>query len=187
MCDTRWQARLRALRRGAISVFVVVHLAATVVWVLPNCPLRASTIGVVQCYIVPLGFWQSWAMFAPDPQRDSMTLDAEVIDARGIRSIHPFPKMADYPTRLAKLARFRHPKYAANLLMPDTDPERKIAARYVLRRLGLPDEAYPLTVSLVYHLRVSPPPGGPPADPMTPEQPAVACTISFANPSEARP
>jgi hypothetical protein len=179
--------RLRALRRVLISVFVVLHLSATVLWVLPPCPLRARCIGVVQYYMVPMGFWQYWGMFAPDPQRDSMTLEAEVIDARGIRSTFAFPKMADYPTQVAKLARFRYPKYAANLLMPDTQVDRKLSARHALRRLDLPDDAYPLTVSLVYHVRVAPPPGGPPADPMTPPQPFVACTLPFASSSEARP
>lgn len=187
MCDTRFRARLRALGRGVISVFLVVHMAAMVLWVMPPCPLRARYIGVARYYVLPLGLWQFWAMFAPDPQRDSLTLEAEVIDARGIRSTFVYPKMADFPTQSAKLARFRFPKYAANLLMPDTQLERNISARHALRRLRLPDDAYPLTVSLVYHVRVSPPAGGPPADPMIPSQSFVACTIPFAGPSETRP
>jgi hypothetical protein len=187
MCDSRFQARMRALRRGAISAFLLAHITATVIWVLPPCPLRARCLGVVQCYMLPLGFWQYWGMFAPDPQRDSMTLEAEVIDARGIRSTFAFPKIADYPTQLSKLARFRYPKYAANLLLPDSPLERKFSARHALRQLSLPAEAYPLTISMVYHVRVSPPPGGAPADPMTPTHPIVACTLAFASPSEVRP
>ena len=187
MCDTRFRARLRALGRVAISVFIVFHMTATVLWVMPQCPLRVRCIDAVRYYVLPLGLWQSWAMFAPDPQRDGFTLEAQVIDARGIRSTFAYPKMADFPTQLQKLARFRHPKYAANLLIPDSQLERKLSARHALRQIGLPDQAYPLTVSLVYHARVSPPPGGPPADPMNPPQPFVACTIPFASPSEMRP
>ena len=50
-----------------LSAFVTFHVAATVVWVMPLCPIRNELSPWFQYYIVPLGLWQSWAMFAPDP------------------------------------------------------------------------------------------------------------------------
>ena len=47
--------------------------------------------------MLPLGLWQWWAMFAPEPINETFVLDAEVIDAKGMRHIHEFPRIGDLP------------------------------------------------------------------------------------------
>lgn len=158
-----------ALRRGAISAFVLLHLGATVLWVLPNCPLRFRAFGVISWYIQPLGLAQYWGMFAPDPVRDSLTLEAEAIDARGLRHAFAFTRVADFPWWRA-VPRYRHSKFAANLAIPDLEDNRILAARHAVRQLDLPPEAFPVSVSLFYRAIVAPMPGGPPADPLAPTQ-----------------
>ncbi|MGE3817881.1 MAG: hypothetical protein AB7I30_00450 [Isosphaeraceae bacterium] len=156
-----------ALRRGAISAFVVFHLGATVLWILPDCPIRRQTAWLISYYVQPLGMLQYWGMFAPDPVRDTLTLEAEAIDAQGLRHGFVFERVADH-SWWEGVPRYRHSKFVANLAIHELEFNRVIAARQVARALALPASAYPLTVSLFHRVVVTPVPGGPPPDPMTP-------------------
>jgi hypothetical protein len=176
------------VRRLWISSFLVFHLVATVGWVLPRCAIRDEIVPWARYYMLPLGLWQSWAMFAPDPVRDTVTLEAEVIDANGVRYEFAFPRMADY-TWWQDIPRFRYSKYAANLSGEEFALARRFAASHVLRRLKLPAEVYPVSVHLMYQSRVTPPPGSPlPAiDPMSPTKPLVVGTVQIDNAREVQP
>jgi hypothetical protein len=175
-------------RRLAVSAFVVVHLGATTLWVLPGCPLKARTFGVIRYYILPLGLWQYWGMFCPDPPRGVPALEAEVIDAQGLRHNFAFPKQTDYSVWQA-IPRYRHPKFAMNLM--DNDPElanhRVFAARHVVRRLGLPAEVFPVDVELVFQVRPCPLPGLLAADVSTARQAFPIGTYHFKSLAEVRP
>lgn len=172
-------------RRLLISLFLVIHLSATMLWVLPPCPLRLRTIDLVSYYILPLGFWQYWTMFAPDPVRDTFTLEAEVVDAKGLRAVFTFPRLADYSV-IQGIPRFRHSKYAANLSVDAFELPREFAARHVIRKLNLPADAYPVDVQLLYQVRPSTPPGSP-VDLMTPTQRSPFATYHFASAKEVQP
>ena len=175
------------VRRLAISAFLLFHVAATVIWVLPICPIRNKCVPVVQYYMLPLGMWQSWGMFAPDPIRDTIMLDAEVIDCNGLRYGFAFPRMADY-TWWQGIPRFRYSKYAANLASDEFALPRQFAAHHVLRRLKLPAAVYPVSVHLMYELHPTPPPGSVAAiDPMSPAKPYVVGTIRIESPREVNP
>ena len=86
----RWTAR-----RWAISAFVLFHLSALVMWTMPPCTIKAQFQSPNRYYVLPLGLWQWWAIFAPDPMRRSMVLNAEVVDAKGMRYSYEFPRLAD--------------------------------------------------------------------------------------------
>jgi hypothetical protein len=175
-------------RRLAISAFVVLHLAATAIWLMPLCPIRQQFGPVLRYYMLPLGLWQYWGMFAPDPIHDTVMLEAEVIDINGVRYGFAFPRMADY-TWWQAIPRFRFAKYAANLVAEEFVLPRKFAARHALRRLKLPPEVYPVTVHLMYQLRPTPPPGSPAsqADPMNPTKPYVVGTVPIDSAREVNP
>jgi hypothetical protein len=176
----RWTAH-----RLLVSTFLLGHLGATAIWVLPNCPIRQRACKYLDYYMTPTGMWQYWTMFAPDPVRDTVTLEAEITDAQGLRHVFAFPKMADY-TALQGIPRFRYSKYTANLA-DDNDLSRRFAARHAVRRLALPDSAFPVEVYLMFQVRNTPPPGSPAPDPMTPAKPMVLASYQFAKPSEVRP
>ena len=177
----RWTAR-----RWAISAFLVFHIAATTIWVSPPCAIRYRLFPTLSYYIVPLGLWQFWAMFAPDPMRDTITLEAEVIDARGLRHSFAFPKLADY-TKLQGVFRFRYSKYTANVTVDEFEKARLFAARHVVRSLNLPADSFPLDVHLFYQVKPTPPPGSPPDDGANPTKALLIGTFPFAKPSEVRP
>ena len=174
----RWTAR-----RLAISAFVLFHLTATFVWVVPVSPLKQALMPAFRPYMIPLGLWQSWWMFAPDPMRVTATLESEVIDAQGIRHLFEFPKVADLPW-WQKLPRFRHPKFTCNLLVEEFKPQREFTARHVVRQLKLKPEAFPVHVSLYCQLKEPPPPGQPYSDPLATPRLHTIGTYDFASNDE---
>jgi hypothetical protein len=178
------------IRRLAISAFLVVHLSATGIWLLPSGAIRNHFGPIAKYYILPLGQWQFWAMFAPDPVRDTITLEAEVIDANGVRYAFAFPRLADY-NWWQGIPRFRYSKYAANLSAEEFATPREFAARHVVRRLKLPASVYPVSVHLLYQIRKTPPPAtdnpAPQVDGTPPVRPYVIGTLRFESASEVNP
>jgi hypothetical protein len=176
------------VHRLLISTFVLAHMTATCVWMLPPCAIRQRLAPWVEGYILPTGMWQFWGMFAPDPVRDTVTLEAEVIDRDGVRYGFAFPRLASY-TWWQGIPRFRYSKYAANLASEEFAVPREFAARHVLRNLDLPARVFPVSVHMLYQIRPTPPPDSPDpvADPMAPTKPFVLGTFRFESPSEVRP
>lgn len=160
----RWTAL-----RLALSGYILFHLAATIAWVIPPSPLKQELMPRFRYYMLPLGLWQSWGMFAPDPLDATIELESEVTDGKGMRHIHEFAKIADLPW-WRKAPMFRHPKLAANLLIDEYAPQRELAARHAARSLKLPPDAFPVQVSLYYKVTPPPPLGVGKADPMTPSR-----------------
>jgi hypothetical protein len=183
-----WTGKLSwTARRLAISLFLVFHVGATAVWILPICPIRDRLVPYLKYYMLPTGMWQAWAMFAPDPIHDTVQLEAEVIDCNGLRYGFAFPRMADY-TWWQGIPRFRYSKYAANLSFGEMEPTRKFAAHHVLRQLKLPAEVYPVSVHLLYQVRPTPPPGAmAEVDPMEPTRRHVVGTARIETPREVNP
>ncbi len=154
------------LKRLAISAFLVVHLSAIILWNLPRSVIRARTIDLTCRYIYPLGLWQNWAMFAPDPVRHTVMLEAVAVDKNGIMYNFAFPKMTDYSI-LGRAPRVRHSKFASYFASDEFAVNRQLAARHVVRQLDIPRESFPVEVELQYQVRETPPPGTRP-DPMSP-------------------
>ena len=172
--------------RLAISAYVLFHVTATVVWIIPSSPFRERASRLFTYYMIPLGLWQSWWMFAPDPMKTSLALEAEVIDARGIRHVHEFPKVADLPWS-QKVPRFRHPKFSSNLLNDEYIKMREYSARHAVRQLGLGPDAFPVHVSLNYQVTDLPPPGVTSLDPMAPKRLHALATYDFGSLAEVLP
>jgi hypothetical protein len=172
-------------RRFAISAFLIGHLGATSIWIAPRCPIRIQCYDALMYYMYPTGLWQYWTMFSPDPQRDSMTLEAVVTDVHGLRHLYAFTRVADY-SWWAGIPKFRHPKFAANLGYDDLAIHRKIASRHAVRQLDLGEADYPLDIKLLYQFRATPRPGTPYADPLAPTRPYVVASYHFTGIDEVR-
>jgi hypothetical protein len=177
----RWTAR-----RLAISAFVVFHLLGLILWTIPPSHIKESCVAPFRYYMLPLGIWQWWAIFAPDPICDTTVLNAEVLDAKGIRQIYEFPRLADLPW-WRKIPRYRNPKFTNNMMNAEYLKQRTFTARHAVRQLGLGPESFPLWVSLYCEIKPSPPFGTAAADPMTPARIQVLDRFEFASPQEVRP
>jgi hypothetical protein len=173
------------LKQLSISAFLLVHLGGLAVWNMPICPIRDRLVPVYQYYMCPLGLWQNWTMFAPEPVKNTTSLQAIAVDKNGFMYQFAFPKMVDF-SWLEGVTRVRHSKFAANVGTEGYPEFREIAARHVVRALELPPEVFPVDVEVQYLVKMSPPPGTVP-DPMV--VPIVHPIKAFRFPTwqEARP
>jgi hypothetical protein len=181
----RWTAL-----RAVISAFVLFHLSALMIWTMPPCEIKRRLAppdsAPYYYYVLPLGVWQWWAIFAPEPLRDTLMLDAEVIDAKGMRHIFEFPRIGDLPW-YRKLSRYRQPKFTHNMNDLEFLKQREFAARHAVRQLNLSEQSFPVAVSLNYQVKVSPPPGTWVTDPMERPRTQVIQRYQFASMKEVRP
>lgn len=177
----RWTAQ-----KWLVSAFVLFHVSVVAGWLTPACPIRQRLSKAMSYYLFPTGLWQYWLMFSPNPPSAILKLEAVAVDAQGIRHEFLFPRI-EGRSFLETLPRFRHPKFAANLLMDEYVPERLFAARHVLRNLELPETAYPVNVQLIYMVQKIPPIGTPPDTPPERAEPTTLASFWFKNPSEVRP
>ena len=171
----RWTAQ-----KFVLSAFVLFHVSALSLWMLPQCALKERCISPFRYYILPLGLWQWWAIFAPDPVRENQVLEAEVVDAKGLIHIHEFPRLADL-SWWDRIFRYRHPKFTGNMMVDEYKVQRQFTARHVVRQLGLGDEAFPLTVSIYVKITGTPPFGSTDVDTMTPPRIHMVERFEFAS------
>jgi hypothetical protein len=146
----------RTIGRVALSLLLAAHVAAVVLWNLPDGPLKRHLGGWTGAYLLPTGQWQCWNMFAPDPLRDTIAVEGEARDARGMRHLVRFPRMQGRPPWEAALG-FRHSKFAHILIDPQAAAFREIAARHVARTTGIPPDAFPVDVDLTTTVWRTPP------------------------------
>lgn len=178
-----WSLRVRRL---AISAFVVFHIFVLTVWNIPTCVIRDRIAPTLAYYVQPLGLWQNWSMFAPDPVRHTVAVEATAIDAKGLVYTFAFPKMADFGF-WQRIPRVRHSKYASYFMGDENKVNREIAACHVVRELKIPTDHFPVEMELVYRIRETPPFGKAPDDAMTPLTTLVLQAYRFPSPQEVHP
>ena len=143
------------VHRLLISAFLLAHLTATVVWMLPACPIRQRLAPWVECYILPTGMWQYWGMFAPDPVRDTSPSKPRSSIATGCDTGSPSPAWPTTPggrgSPGSATRSTRRTSRAKNSTV------RQFAARHVLRNLDLPARVFPVSVHLLYQIRADAP------------------------------
>lgn len=109
------QRRLEASATGRalISGFIVFTLAAMLVSNLPASELRRTGMKVFDPYLDVSGLHQNWNLFAPDPRRTTLQLEARITFDDGSTTVwHPpvgNPFVGVYRT-------FRWRKWAGNVL-----------------------------------------------------------------------
>ena len=173
-------------KKWGVSAFVLCHVGALVVWNLPpKVALRERLAPTLGWYLLPTGLWQDWGMFAPDPAPSTIALEAVTLDRHGVLRRYAFPTLTGLSVPAASW-RYRHAKYASVVGLEDSAAHREFTARTVLRRLEIPEAAYPVQVQLIYQVRPTPPPGET-ADPAEPPQQAILDTYRFPNRAEVDP
>jgi hypothetical protein len=177
----RWNAR-----RLAISAFLAIHLFAVAAINMPQSALRQSLYLPVVHYLLPLGLDQAWGMFAPNPILHAMALEVLTVDKNGIHRTFAFPKMTDFSVWQA-IPRVRHSKFTANCGVASNVAYREFAVRHAIRELKIPPDAFPVEAELLYQIRETPPPGGPPRDPMKPPVPQLLQSYRYPSMAEVRP
>lgn len=113
-----------------LKLFVAFHIVAITSWSLPKSAPgvlngAAEPVGVdwlpyfndkyvrvspTQQYILALGLWQSWDMFAPNPTHKDVWCDAIVTHASGKQTRYQYPRVYT-ENYFAKYAKERYRKY----------------------------------------------------------------------------
>lgn len=136
------------VRRAIVNVFIMFHVAAILATCLPIQSLIVSNFKErVRPYMLASGLFQNWDMFAPDPLKLNIRVDAEITYANGETRTWKFPRM-DELGYVERYFRERYRKYSTEYLRVDTYAGlRPDAARYIARLNNQPSNP-PVTVSL---------------------------------------
>jgi hypothetical protein len=91
------QQRLESSTAGriAISVFVLFTVFSVAVWNLPASDVKQKSLKVVRPYITLTSLDQNWGVFAPDPRRISIDMQARIRFADGSTSTLDLPRSND--------------------------------------------------------------------------------------------
>ena len=88
------QKRLESSPAGrmVITLFILVTLGGIVVWNLPDSELRQKGIRTYEPYMQALALDQNWAVFAPDPRRQVIDMEARIQYEDGTFATWTFPR-----------------------------------------------------------------------------------------------
>jgi len=150
------------LRAWLVNAFIVGYVSSIAAWSIP-APLQPAPVRALNRltapYMLRLGFWQGWDLFAPDPLAINIDVEAEVTFRDGRRVIWAFPRMEE----LSYFDRYRKERYRKwrervrldryRVVWPDT-------ARYVGRLYDRPGDPV-AEVALIRRWVEIPTPAGP--------------------------
>ena len=153
--ERRWWAR------RALNLFIVWHLFALAIWLLPdNSAIVQNCVGLVRPYVVGTGFAQSWSMFSPWPDKLDVYLEAQITYADGEKRSWEFPRMA----HMGYAQRYREERWRKMVEVCTHGGNQVLwpaLARYAARVNNYDTQNPPTSVELIQHSRTIPPPGQP--------------------------
>jgi hypothetical protein len=84
-------------KRAALNIFISLHFAALFFWGLPDSPLRNHMARPFERYVVYMGLWHIWGMFAPAPLNLNVDVRATVKYKDGSTNVWIAPRMEELP------------------------------------------------------------------------------------------
>jgi hypothetical protein len=128
--------QIGALRRGAISLFILFHLFVITVVAVP-LKAFAGVKELVMPYMRWSGLYQSWDMFGPDPVKINAYVKAVIISRDRHMQVWSFPKMEDLGLG-ERFRKERYRKFLEVLPQPQYAPLWPDVARHLARLLNNP-------------------------------------------------
>jgi len=151
--------RRKFRRRAIVNIFIVWHVFALIVWNVPrNFALSMLGMPVVGPYMTSTGLMQGWAMFAPEPYRLDVSVEAQITYAGGEMRSWYFPRMA----KLGYADRYGKERWRKYVEIMHQDQYRMLwpaAVRYAAQQNNIRPSDPPVHVELVRHWRFIPAPG----------------------------
>src|ERR1051326_2116413 len=83
-------------KRAALNVFIAFHVIALFFWGLPESPFRSRMAKPFQPYVVYMGLWHIWGMFAPNPLDINFDVRAQVIYRDGSTAEWHVPRPEEF-------------------------------------------------------------------------------------------
>ncbi len=161
--ERRWWAR------RVVNLFIVWHLFALAIWLLPgnsgtnpggSTPIFGLFAPVVRPYMKATAFAQSWNMFAPNPDKTDVYLEARISYANGEERSWMFPRMV----HMGYARRYQEERWRKMVEVAthgNADTVGPALAHYAARVNFADAQNPPVSVELIQHARVVPPPGRP--------------------------
>ena len=144
------------LRRSVLSAILVFTLAAMLISNLPESQLRRSGLKVVGSFLDVTGLHQNWNLFAPDPRRITLELEARVIYADGT-IVTWRPTVGD--PFVGVYASFRWRKWASYVVNRTNASKLWAPTADWIARTHIRDGSYPARVLLLRRSYLAPEPG----------------------------
>jgi hypothetical protein len=88
---------LTGWKRATLNVFIAFNFAALFFWGLPDGPFRKYTARPFEKYVVYMGLWHIWGMFAPKPLDINFDVRATVKYQDGTTKEWIAPRMEELP------------------------------------------------------------------------------------------
>lgn len=151
------QHRLETSARGRalLSGLILFMLAAMLISNLPPSELRTTGMKIFRPYLDITGLHQNWNLFAPDPRRATLQLEARITFDDGSSAVW-HPPVGD--PFVGVYSSFRWRKWAGNVMSSDNEHLLEPTAEW-LSRMFTTDERFPVSVVLVKRSYTAPPPG----------------------------
>src|SRR5215212_6279761 len=89
------QKILTGWKRGILNILITLHVLGLFLWGLPDGKFRSYTAWPFERYIVYMGLWHIWGMFAPAPLNINFDVRAEVRYQDGSKAEWVAPRMEE--------------------------------------------------------------------------------------------
>jgi hypothetical protein len=144
------RASERSFKQGAISLFILFHIIAITCWALPwNIPVFRDVRYLVLPYLRWSGLFQSWDMFAPNPEPVNSYLKAVVITHDHHMRVWSFPKMEELGF-WERYRKERYRKFTEGLAAPGNEALWPDVASHIARAFDGPGDS-PYKVMLIQY------------------------------------
>jgi hypothetical protein len=156
------------MKRMAINLFLIFHLAVIFCWAMPvNSRLVTGVRPLIAPYMVWSGLAQGWNLFAPNPLGMNLRMEVEITYQNGQTSLWKFPRPQDYGYIKMYTLERQH-KFSLDSLQNDKlGYLRPDAARYIARLNNTQENNPPATITFVSYQAKIPPPGSAKPEPWT--------------------
>ena len=155
--DERPVHRHRLPTRLIVTAFILFHVLAIFLWLVPASPASAGARTVTRAYISWGGLWQSWGMFAPNPSRLNLYISAEITYRDGTQRAWSFPRM----NKLDLFSRYyeeRYRKFEEYAHLDNFDGLWPDMATWIARNNNPDPSNPPVRVELIRNWWIVPPP-----------------------------
>ena len=149
--------------RRLVNVFIVWHLFALAIWLSPSGSAIVQSpvgVGLVRTYMTLTSFAQSWSMFSPYPDKLDVTLEAQITYQDGSKRFWYFPRMA----HMGYVRRYQEERWRKLVEVATHANSQAVwvgLARHAARANNHDTHNRPVSVTLIQHSRLIPPPGVP--------------------------
>ncbi len=168
--------------RRAINLFIVWHLFALFIWLVPSqSAIVQACVGTVRPYMIMTAFAQSWSMFSPNPDHLDVFLEAKITYANGQVKFWEYPRMA----HMSYAKKYEEERWRKMIEVVTHGGNHELwpsLARYAARVNNPDPHNLPVKVELIQHSRLIPPPGQPiPPYTVAPLQGSTGPSITLIN------